>query len=122
MAGGELKYNSRVKASTMLEVIISMIIILLVFTIAMMISANVMRSSLSVKKINAQAVLHELLIKAEQNKEVHSQIFTTDDFRVVQDIKPDENFQNLLNIHLTAYDTNQEKVAELQKIIANKNE
>ncbi|MDB5002072.1 MAG: hypothetical protein JWQ34_297 [Mucilaginibacter sp.] len=122
MAGGELKYNSRVKASTILEVIISMIIILLVFTIAMMISANIMRSSLSVKKINAQAVLHELLIKAEQNKEVHSQSFTTDDFSVVQEVKPDENFQNLLNIHLTAYDTNQEKVAELQKIIANKNE
>ncbi|MCC8427245.1 hypothetical protein [Mucilaginibacter sp. UR6-11] len=122
MAGNKLTYHKSIKASTILEVIISMIIILLVFTIAMMISANVMRSSLSVKKVAAQAVLHEILIKVEQVKEPASQIYTVDEFRIEQEIKPDANFQNLLDVHLTAYDTNQEKLAELQKIIINKNE
>jgi len=122
MAGGKLKYSGRLKASSILEVIISMIVILLVFGIAMMISANVMRSSLSVKKINAEALLHELLIKVEENKENSTQTFTLGDFRVEQEIKTYNSDPALIDIHLTAYDINQEKVAELQKVIINKNE
>jgi type II secretory pathway pseudopilin PulG len=122
MAGVKLIHNGRVKASTILEVIISMVIILLVFTIAMMISANVMRSSLSAKKISAQATLHELLIKAEQSKNLTSQTLTVDDLRIEQKIDPDINYPDLWNIHLIAYDINQEKITELQKLIINKNE
>ncbi len=120
MAGSKLKYNMRLKASSILEVIISMIIILLVFGIAMMIATNVVHSSLSVKKLNAQALLHNVLIKEEQAKEVNTQTYTLDDFRVEQEIKAYNDDAGLTEIHLTAYDANQEKVAELQKLIINK--
>lgn len=122
MAGYRVKYNHRIKASTILEVIISMVIIMLVFTIAMMISANVIRSSLSVKKLYAEAVLQDLLIKAEQSQETNTQTFNIDDLRIEQEVKPDINFSNLLNIHLTAYDINSGKIAEVQKKVINKNE
>jgi hypothetical protein len=122
MAGSKLTGKSRIRASSLLEVIISMVIILLVFTMAMMISANVMRSSLSVKKINAQAVLHELLGKAEQDKEASTNSFMIDSLRIDQVVKPYNETPALLEIHLIAFDTNQEKVAELQKVVINKNE
>ena len=122
MAGSKLNNKARVQASTILEVIISMVIILVVFGIAMMISANVLRSSLSVKKIKARALLNELLIKAENNKENTSQTFTLDSFRIEQEIKISEVNNNLMEVHLTAFDENQEKVDDVQKLILDKHE
>jgi Tfp pilus assembly protein PilE len=120
MAGDKLKY--RVEASTILEVIISMVVILVVFTIAMMISTNVVRSSLSVKKIKAQALLQETLARAEQNKENNSQIFTVDDFKIEEKTEAYDNNPALTEIDLVAFDTNQDTVAKLQKVIINQNE
>lgn len=81
-----------------------------------------MRSSLSAKKLYAQAVLQDLLIKAEQSQEINTQTVNIDDLRIEQEVKPDINFSNLLNIHLTAYDINSGKIAEVQKIVINRNE
>jgi hypothetical protein len=48
MAGNKL--NTKLSASNILEVIVSMVIIVIVFGIAMMIYSNVLRFSLSAKK------------------------------------------------------------------------
>jgi Tfp pilus assembly protein PilE len=117
MAGSKL--NGRVNASTIIEVIISMIIIVIVFGIAMMIYSNVMRLSLSAKKIRAQALLQEAMLNAEHNPANISQSITTDDFRIEQGAASYNNESNLTVIHLTAYDQNQQKIAELQKVIIN---
>ena|ERR1700743_784691 len=122
MAGGKLKNTTKVEASTILEVVISMVVILAVFTIAMMIYSNVMRSSLSVKKIKAQALLHETMAKAEQNEENSSQIFTVDDFKIEQKTETYDNNPALTEIDLVAIDANQDTVARLQKVIINKND
>jgi len=115
MAGSKLRRT--VKASTILEVIISMIIIVFVFGIAMMIFTNVSRLSLSAKKIRAQAILQEALLKAEQSTGNMNQSFKVDDFSIEQDITPYNGESNLTAVHLTAYDQNRQKIAELQKVI-----
>ena len=115
MAGNKL--NSQVNASTILEVIISMIIIVIVFGIAMMIYTNVLRLSLSTKKLRAQALLQETMLKAEQTTANTAQSLTIDDFRIEQEVSPYNKESNLTLIHLTAYDQNQQKIAELQKVI-----
>ena len=112
MAGSKL--SGRVNASTIMEVIVSMVIIVIVFGIAMMIFSNVLRLSLSGKKMRAQAILNETMIKAEHNVENITQTFTIDDFRVEQEVK---SYNNAADIHLTAYDQNQQKIAEMEKMI-----
>ena len=97
-----------------MEVIVSMVIIVVVFGIAMMVYSNVLRLSLSAKKIRAQAILNETMIKAEHNPENIRQTFTIDDFQVEQEVKA---YNNAIDIHLTAYDQNQQKIAELEKVI-----
>lgn len=99
-----------------------MILILLVFGIAMTISANVFRSSLSVKKIRAQALLQDILLKLEQNKTNSTQTYTLGDLRIEQEISAYPAGEQLIEVHLTAYDENQQQVAELQKVIPDKNE
>jgi len=115
MAGRKL--NIRVSASTLMEVIVSMVIIVVVFGIAMTIFTNVMRSSLSAKKIKAQVILNETLLKSENMPNNINQSFTVGDFRIEQEVKPFNGDNNLTDIHLTAYDQNQQKVAELEKVI-----
>jgi hypothetical protein len=111
--------GSRVKASSIMEVVISMVIILVVFGIAMMIYTNVSRFSLSAKKISAQALLQEILLNAEHNPGNTTRSLTTADFRVEQEVSPYPIGSNLSVIHLSAYDQNQQKVAELKKVIQN---
>jgi len=112
-----IKLNSRVKASTMLEVIIAMVVILVVFVIGMMIFTNVLKLSLSTKKIRAQALLGGFMLNAERAGANSNQLFTVDGFRIQQEASPYKNDSDLTTIQLTAYDQNQQKVAELKKII-----
>ncbi|MFI5161255.1 MAG: hypothetical protein ACHQHN_08250 [Sphingobacteriales bacterium] len=117
MAGSKLK--NAVKGSTILEVVVSMVIIVIVFGIAMMIFTNVMRLSLSAKKIRAQALLQEAMFTAEHNTANTTETLTAGDFRIEQEVKPYPENNALTLIHLTAYDQNQLKIAECQKLILN---
>jgi len=119
MDRSKLIARGKVKASTILDVVVSMVIIILVFGIAMMIYSNVLRMSLSVKKIKAQAILQEILLKEEQAKEHTTQSITVDNFNIEQDVKLYNDDSHLTEIHLTAYDTNHQKITELQKVMSN---
>jgi len=116
MAGNQLKLNGRVQASTIMEVIIAMVLILVVFTIAMMISANVMRASPSAKKQKAAALLQDRMIKAMQNPVTGTATVNAGEFQLSQEIKPSENSKSLVSIRLTALDANADTVAVLQEI------
>jgi type II secretory pathway pseudopilin PulG len=122
MAGSKLTDKHSVKGSTILEVIISMIIIIVVFGIAMMIFTNVNRLSLSVKKLKAQAILQQALLQAEQANDHTDQTITVDDLIVKQEITPFENESGLSIITLTAFDPNHEQIARLKKVIASHEE
>ncbi|HWZ34688.1 MAG TPA: hypothetical protein VNW51_00935 [Mucilaginibacter sp.] len=117
MAGIKLRFSDRVPASSVIEVVISMIIILIVFTTAMMMVANVMRTSLSSKKIQATSLLKDLMITAEQNQAIESTTLTLGDFQIKQDAKSYQGDPGLNDIHLIAYDNNHQQVAALEKVI-----
>lgn len=120
MAGTKLSSTSKVQASTILEVLISMIFIIVVFGIAMMIYTNVLRQSLSVQQLHAQAILKEVLLKAENQSYNFNESFEVDSLRIQQDITTIDS--GIINIHLTAYDNNDKQLAELNKMIIKKDE
>ena len=118
MAGRELKIGARVHGSTIIEVVISMIIILVVFSIAMMIYSNVTRSSLSAQQVKAAAILREKLDQAEHNGTSADETIAVGDFLVEQRVETySDTASHLLRVYLTAWDNNHHKLAELQKII-----
>lgn len=122
MAGSKLTIQPRVRASTIIEVLISMVIIMVIFGMAMMIYANVIRSSLSVKKVNAEAILNEILTNDEKTNDNSTQVLNIDDFRIEQVVKPYNSDNNLMEIDLVAYDANGQKITELHKVIIHKND
>lgn len=117
MAGSKLIETTRLKASSILEVVIAMVVIVVVFTIAMAIFGNVQRLSLTGKKVKAQAVLKQVLLKSEQNVAVGKETTTIDEFKVEQEITLYGQGNNLYQISQTAYDSNGEIVAESKNVI-----
>lgn len=113
MAGSKLT----VKASTIPEVVVSMVIIVVVFGIAMMIYTNVVRSSPSEKKMKATFILQETMLKLQQLPDSTAQPIAAGDFKIEQKIEPYTGNPTLLKVSLTAFDQNLQKVAELQKLI-----
>lgn len=120
MAGSKLK--GRVRSSGILEVIVSMVVIVIVFGVAMMIYTNVSRLSLSAKKLRAQAILESEMSKAEQRKENTQATVIIDDFSVTEDVETYREQPGLAQIKLTAFDQNQQKIATLQKVISTNHE
>jgi type II secretory pathway pseudopilin PulG len=117
MVGKQLKHGLTLRASTILEVLISMIIIIVVFGIAMIIYTNVTQSSLSIKKIHAQAILNEQLLEAERTVNNINYDITIDSLSIKQEVTTYKDYSNLKEIHLAAYDINQVEIAELSKVI-----
>jgi len=114
----KLGLHSKVNASTILEVVIAMVMIMVVFSIATMIYANVMRSSLSVKKIHARAAINETMQTAINSSDAPvTNSFLADDFTIEQTVKSYNDNKYLLDVDISAYDANQQKVAELHKVI-----
>jgi Tfp pilus assembly protein PilV len=117
MAGRKLIVTKKVTGSTIIEVLIAMTIILLVFGIAMMIFGNIMRSSLSVSRLSAESLLRERLLYIEQNPQAGNETITSGSLQIEQDIKPYESNAHLEEVHLVAHDLNNQKAAEVSKVI-----
>ena len=118
MDGNKVKGIKRLKSSSLIEVLVSMVIIVIVFSIAMGISTNIFRLSLSFKKLKAQASLNRLLIQLEKKPpHVTQKNFIFDEISINQVVTKYLNSDNLKVIHLTALDENKEKLGEVKKIV-----
>jgi Tfp pilus assembly protein PilV len=118
----KLNIKSKLAASSIIEVLISMVVIMVVFGIAMMIYVNIVQSSLSVTKIRAQAILNQTLQADETSVNSSSTTFTVDNLNIEQTVKNYNNEPNLTEIDLAAYDANGKQLITLHKVIINKNE
>jgi hypothetical protein len=111
-----IQLNPKIKASTLLEVIISMVVIMVVFGIAMMIFSKITTFSISGKASRARAALEYQLTKIEKAKIFTNESLVAGDFNIDQTAMPYRSFDNLLLLTLTAYDTNNKVVAQLRRI------
>lgn len=118
MDGNKVKGIKRLKSSSLIEVLVSMVIIVIVFSIAMGISTNIFRLSLSFKKLKAQASLNRLLIQLDKKPPpITQKNFIFDEISINQVVTKYLNSDNLKVIHLTALDENKEKLGEVKKIV-----
>lgn len=117
MAGRKLIITGRARASTVLEVVVSMVIIVLVFGIAMMIYGNVTRMSLSGQKIRAQAVLAQVMKQLRVAEPAEGNNSVIAGFTVERSVKPYPENNKLLEVKLKAYDDNHQLLATLDQLI-----
>lgn len=118
MAGRKLMIKSRAKASTVLEVVISMVVIVLVFGTAMMIYGNVTRMSLPAQKLRAQAVLTRVMKEVRDMEPAEAAKSVIAGFTIERTVKVYDGNSKLLEVDLKAYDENDQLLAELNQLIS----
>lgn len=109
--------KASVRASSLIEVVIAMTVIIVVFGIALMIFSNISRTSLSVKEVKAHSMLRELMANVQQSRFPANRSIDTADFHIEQEVATFPGDTSLIVIHLTVFDRNQEKITEMKKVI-----
>ena len=90
------------KASTLLEVIVAMVIILVIFTLAIGISSNVLSASPSIKKQQAQAMADGLIASSISEENWNDEQMTKDDVVLEKTVLPYGSYSDLVVITVTA--------------------
>lgn len=98
------KLNARVKASTLLEVIVAMVIILIVFTLAIGIYNNVLSSGNSARKTQMNALMAHLMIKSINEQNWNDQEILQDRITFRKTVLPYEKYTDLVLITITAFE------------------
>ncbi|WP_074489923.1 hypothetical protein [Mucilaginibacter polytrichastri] len=113
----QYRTRNRMQASSILEVVIAMVIIVFVIGIALMILSNVLRLSLSVKQVKANAILQQELIKTNQTGNVSDEILHINEWRMEKIFKSSNLGGSLLEADFTLYDQNNTRITELKSMI-----
>lgn len=107
----------KVAASTILEVVISMVIIVFVIGIALMILSNVMRLSLSEKELKAKALVQQELLHSNLIGNKTDTTYQANNFKIEKTVTASGLGKNLYVIDVKAFDVNSIQIAELKNLI-----
>lgn len=122
MAGEKLILKARVDGSTVLEVLIAMIVIMIVFGLAMIIYSNVERSSVSVRQLAARSLLQDLAQRAAANPAaVSDSSFMAGEMEIRRTVKAYPGEPQLSELDLEALDPQQHVLATLKQVIIHEN-
>ncbi|MEZ5199161.1 MAG: hypothetical protein R2764_23100 [Bacteroidales bacterium] len=107
----------KLKAYTLMETIISMVIILFVFGIAMMIFINVIRTDRIVEKTDVFFKMNEILYETNSKKEYSDNIFEFGNFEIRRSVVKYRNFDKLKQVTVKAFDKNGKIVGEKSELM-----
>lgn len=94
--------SKQVKASTLLEVIIAMVIILVVFSLAIGIYNNVLSATTPVKQQQAKAITEQVIRQSINEKNWNDEEHMQDSIGIKKMVLPYEKYTDLLLITVTA--------------------
>ncbi len=112
-----VKLNDRLKASTLIEVIVGLVIIIITFGIVFKLLVNVNRSENLRLKCNASLVMDEIINSSKQQMNYIDDDIDYGYMHIEKSVAPYENNKNLKVIHLKAFDRNNKLILEKKEII-----
>lgn len=107
----------RLSATSIVESITAMLIILLSFAVGMMIYMNVVRSEKILSKTQAHLALTQLMEKTTKEKLFFSSDFQINGLRVIRVIKEYPEYQDAFIVHLEAINPKGESIYTFQEIV-----
>jgi len=107
----------RVRASSIIEVLISMVIIMVVFGIALAIFDKITHSSVNGKNLLAQGLLKKELAAAEFSKTTTDSIYVTDDLTIARTFSAYAVDPALTVVRLSAINDKQDTVYTIKKVL-----
>ena len=107
----------RLPATSIVESITAMVIILLSFGVGMMIYMNVLQSEQLISKTKANLILSQVLNKTIQDNQFEDAKFQKENIWIVQTIKKYSSYQDVYTIQLEAFDTKGKSILILKELV-----
>lgn len=107
----------KLRASTLIETIVAMVLLLLCFVISMMIYENVLDSENNRLKLSALLLMNNEAILTKKEKNYLDEEITFNDMKFKKTIYKYQNSEKLYVLTLTAYDKNHHKIIERNELI-----
>ena len=110
-------YSMRLKATSIVESITAMVIILLSFGVGMMIYMNVLRSEKLISKARANLILNQVLSKTKEEKSFKNEKMNNEHIRIIKSVS---NYPDALKAHaikLEAFNTKGEFILVIKEIV-----
>lgn len=113
------KVRMMLNASSLVEAVIAMVVIVIVFGIALIVITNVTRSSLSVTKATAQKVLDKAIADVERTKDLTpaKSTFSIDGLAIDQQILPYWKNPALTEVQLSARNEKGDTILTMRKVL-----
>lgn len=108
--------NRKIKASTLLEVIVAMVVILIVFVLATGIYANVMRSAPSVKQQRVKALMSGLIEKSITESNWGDEEIMIDSISLIKKVLPYQDYADLKLLQVIAIEQDKE-IGNVKRIV-----
>ena len=112
----KIKTIYRLKADSLLEVIIAAVLIVIIFGIAMMVYSNILRTSRPVKQVRAAAFLRKAALQIERQQDTAVIDTSYEGIFISQSVLPAE-VSGTAYLKLTAVGSRHDTLATLNKII-----
>lgn len=109
----------KLKAYTLIETIISMVIIMLVFSVAMMIFINVVKTDRIIERTDVFFKMNEILHESKMNQEYIDFTYEFENFDILRSNRRYRNSENLKQLTVKAFDKNGKQIAEKSELIIN---
>jgi Tfp pilus assembly protein PilV len=107
--------RTKIQAATLIEVIVSLVIIMIFFGIAMMIYINVLNTSISNRQIQADLLLKEVCEETILNRRYFDEKIEKDGFVVYKSIRKYSDMENVIHLHVETL--NKSKVVSRDQLI-----
>lgn len=110
------KLKGKLKASTLLEVIVAMVVIMIVFVLATGIYANVMRVSPSVKQQRIKALMTGLMEKSITEGNWQDELVAVDSLSLQKTVVPYGAYPDLLQMEVIVLEQGKE-IAKIKQVV-----
>ncbi|HWZ23308.1 MAG TPA: hypothetical protein VNW06_11675 [Cytophagaceae bacterium] len=117
MAGKITNSIRKLKASSLIEITVAMVIITFIFTMAFSIYVRVIASDLSISEFKMVKKLDQLSWESKRDKRFISEDIIENNYTIEKKITTDSSNSKLLLMELTAYDQDQKIVAQKKELI-----
>ncbi len=110
-----VKKNYRIKASSLLETIVAMVVMVLVFLFSMMIVNNVIQSASLGAKTKATLKMYELLAETKRTKKYLNESITYEHFMINKNITPKSGNNALWVVRISLENEKGDRITEIKE-------
>jgi hypothetical protein len=115
-------FDFKVKASTLVESIIAMLIVTIVFSMALVLMLNISKNSNNSLKTKAYILANDVLVKTKSEKSYFDQEFNYGNILIKKTVAEYENNEELFFLNISTYDLRNHKLFEQNELIIIENE